>query len=427
MRLQPTTFALLILGACADSGSGEPELAAADLPSQQLDDSDLDEEAPVALVKTPSALEVPNLIELHELGAAGEALTASAPPGLTENDLGRPFNADFTRLQGSAGKPLFPNAGTPKRTPQRSMEHRSVRVSTEAELAANASAWGIPLGNIRADMTTRYASHRALQIVEVVEIDDTTSALPPPDEAVYYPAKIYLGYSYEGLVSGDSADFSSTLHANLGAVNINLSAEAGENNLEFQAFGRGLNPTGGKSIFADDPKKLEAAYSVSGQPVPVLVEWRMIPGRSGRAGQIAWSELKEGCAGAEGCAPCQRWRFDRMIVSIPRTKANGSAWDAGGTPPEVVLSLTAAGREQTTRFKGTKADQSIGPIEVMAGEAVGFSAVDKDLMNDDPIGSGTTPIREFHSPRSEFGGSSAVELSSRDSRTKVTLLGQCAG
>ena len=111
--------------------------------------------------------------------APGETFIAAAPRGMSPNDLGRPYTADFIRLQGEDGQSLFPHAGAASKTSQNFMEHNFVIVDSERSLAAHASAWGLG-GGMDTLTKQRYASYRALQIDSVFEIDDATAIRDSP-------------------------------------------------------------------------------------------------------------------------------------------------------------------------------------------------------------------------------------------------------
>lgn len=341
----------------------------------------------------------------------GESFIASAPPGLSLNDLGRPFTSDFQRFQGSDGQPLFPKAGAVLRTPQHLFEHHVDTVDTEEELAANAGAWGIRagIGEVR---TTRYASLRVLEIDDVREIDDTTSMQKAPRGAVYYPWRIYMGRSYEVVLEGTSERFHAGVRATLLGFSGNISDFASEHGLKQTVKARGLAPRNDRAIFSRTAEEIEAHYrGTIEEPVPILVEWRRIPGREGSARAIEWVELRRDCAGEPGCEPCSRWSFERIEVKIPDRKSNGNAWDADGSAPDVVLSLRAAGDDHSSsKVAAYQRTWVLKPaIVVDTDENIRLRAIDMDLLAHDPIFAlNAKPGGTLPGGRLEFGSGSAV-------------------
>ncbi len=234
----------------------------------------------------------------------------------------------------------------------------------------------------------RFASYRAMQISEVYEIDDTTAMASAPRHAVYYPWRIYMGFSYEVVIHGAADRFHAGVKAALPMFSGSVEDFVGRYELELKARGRGLRPTHGRAIFARTAEALESSYSTStDEPVPILVEWRRIPGREGHEERIEWVQLREGCAGERGCELCRRWSFDRVEVKFPRRKRDGWAWDADDSPPDTVLTLRAAEDDRVSSKQQTYARTWTldPPVTVPPGETLLLRAIDSDLMADDPM------------------------------------------
>lgn len=317
--------------------------------------------------------------------APGESIVAPAPQGLSLNDLGRPFTRDFVRLQGTDGRSMFPRAEGPRRTPQHAFEHSVETIDSWEEWAAHAAAWGLAagLGDAR---STRFASYRAMQIAEVYEIDDTTAMSNAPRHAVYYPWRIYMGFSYEVVIHGAADRFHAGVKAALPGFSGSIEDFVGRYELQLKARGRGLEPSHGRAIFAKTAEQLESSYAASAdEPVPILVEWRRIPGREGHEQRIEWVELREGCAGEPGCESCRRWAFERVEVSFPRRKRDGRVWDADESPPDTVLTLRVGNddRVSTKQEVYERTWRLEAPVTVPTDETIVLRAIDSDLMADD--------------------------------------------
>ena len=317
----------------------------------------------------------------------GESLIASAPPGLSRRDLGRPFTADFRRFQGTDGQTLFPVAGAVLSTPQHAFEQQFDTIDSEEELAANASAWGIRTGGSE-HRRTRYASLRVLEIDYVDEVDDATGMREAPPGAVYYPWRIYMGRRYEIVLEGSREQFHAGVRADLGVFSGEVGAFAKQHGLRHTVRALGLAPRNDRAMFSRSPEQLESNYrSTIEEPVAVLVEWRRIPGRNVAKRPIEWAALPKGCAGAPGCEPCRTWSFRGLEVTVSRRKSNGDAWDADGSAPDVVLVLSV-GRSNRTSGKRqgyTRTWKLEPPVLVDAGQAVRLRAIDRDLMVDDLV------------------------------------------
>lgn len=341
----------------------------------------------------------------------GASFLASAPPGMSLNDLGRPFTADFRRLQGPDGQGLFPKAGPAMRTPQHVFEHDVDTIESEEELAANAGAWNIGLSHDER-RSNRYASLRVLEIDDVHEIDDTTAMKRAPRDAEYYPWRIYMGRSYEVVLEGTSESFNAGVRADLLAFSGDITNFADDNELRHTVLARGLAPRNDRAIFSRTTTEIEARYRATvDEPVPIIVEWRRIPGRKGQLHPIEWLELRKGCAGDTGCEPCHRWRFERVEVGIPARKRDGRAWDADGSTPDVVLTLRAAGDIRTSTLEASyRRSWTLSPaVTVDAGTLIQLRAIDKDLMADDPIFTlSARPTGTLRGGTLEFGSGSAT-------------------
>lgn len=309
----------------------------------------------------------------------GESFVAAAPPGMSAKDLGRPYTVDFVRLQGVEGKTLFPNAGPPSSTPQNTMEHSFVIAESERTLAANASAWGILGAGFSIKTSQRYASYRAVQIDSVYEVDDTTELRHSPPHAIYYPSRIYYGRSYEVLFEGDADRFHAGIKAKLLTFAGGIDAFADDNNLTQKTVGHGLQPATNRAIFAKTQQQIEKNYKQATNPVPILVEWREIPGRTGYHEPISWSTPKH--------KPCSEWAFDYVEWRIQKRKVNGSGWDVDGSPPDVVLTLRAGDDTRTSSKRETyqfewRVDP---PLRVKPGTTVSLSGRDRDILEHDRI------------------------------------------
>lgn len=157
-------------------------------------------------------------------------------------------------------------------------------------LDANLSAWRLFEfgGGVASDR--RFASYRAFQIEYVSVLNDRTEMVTPPPGAAFYPWKVYYGHAYEAVFSGTSRSFHVGVAAEFRTIGGDIQSFAGARQLDARVFGLGLTPTNGQAIFARTPADVRASYSTAGPPVPIFVEYRLIPGlpAPARAG-IVWA------------------------------------------------------------------------------------------------------------------------------------------
>lgn len=277
------------------------------------------------------------------------------------------------------------------------MEHAFVVADSVQILAANASAWGLSV-DAESRSNHRYASYRAVQIRDVYEIDDTTTIRPTPSFAVYYPWRVYVGHSYETLFEGEADDFHVGVRANLVAWSAGIDDFVGEYHLSHRAVGHGLRPKHEEAIFAKTQQEIESNYTtMNSSPVPVLVEWREIPGRNGHSRAIAWKQVRNDCPGQRGCQPCLEWEFDYVEWKIQARKKNGNEWDADGSPPDVVLSLQGDGASRiSTKHETYNFEWKVDPpLRIEPRKLVVLRGTDKDLIEDDHIDSLRAKVQEF--------------------------------
>ena len=206
-------------------------------------------------------------------------IKAAAPLALSEADLGRPVSVRFEPIIGKDGKPLF---GTkPRRTTVNAFWHDFQSIDSTHELQANARGWMVDV-SISNAAQSRYVVYRAIQVTSAIEVDDTDEPRAAGSDAAYYIRKIYFGRVYEQVFSGSADEFTTGVRAELLAIDGAVRFQQAHRNIASQVFARGLSPKA-TAIFAKTPKEIQDAYTEdktynAGNPVPVLVEYRRIPG-----------------------------------------------------------------------------------------------------------------------------------------------------
>jgi hypothetical protein len=221
---------------------------------------------------TPSA---DAAVQVEVASGPGWSIITTAPEGITGSDLGRVFDSAFQPLAGR--KALFK---TKPRETYPVFRHSVALVEDRITLAATVRSWGLTAD---AGRNRRFASYRAEQVTEVHAVDDMTTPELATPAAMYYLAKIFYGRSFEVRLSGEEKQFHTGIAGVFlsGKLDGGLKAFAEKNRLEFTAVGRGLRPKTGTAIYAKQPSDIEENYTVDGShPVPVEVEYRLIPGRN---------------------------------------------------------------------------------------------------------------------------------------------------
>lgn len=245
-----------------------------------------------ALVVAATLVEV---APAHAAPAEDLTIKAAAPDGLSEKALGRPYSTAFQPLVGKEGKSVFPEAKVPIKSEASSftLEFREIRNSHE--LAANASGWGVEASG-SASSSKRHLYYRAVQITSAVEIDDTTEPRSVSATGAYYLRKIYYGRTYEVLISADASVLSGEVKAKILSFGGEVSAMKSKFNVTTQIFSRGLKPKA-SAIFATTDEEVRKAYTEDkeynyGNPVPILVEYRRVPGAAfDDFEEVIWQEV----------------------------------------------------------------------------------------------------------------------------------------
>jgi hypothetical protein len=100
------------------------------------------------------------------------------PPtaGISANDLGTPFAADFSPIVGAGGATLFPKAQNLGRTEHREYHHDVVAIDNEQAFSAWLSGWGATLDG-GAAKSQRHVVFYASEIVACEQVDDLRDPL----------------------------------------------------------------------------------------------------------------------------------------------------------------------------------------------------------------------------------------------------------
>ncbi len=311
-------------------------------------------------------------------------IRASAPQGFSLSHLGRPHDQNFQLLGGKHGRPLFKEAQTFSSQQER-LSTSFVKVDDAEHFAAHASAW--QLGSARTHLSNnhRYVSRRLILVHDVVELDETDGARRAPKEAVYFPFRVYRGWSYEVVCNVRNKKLGADFEEDFLVAEGGVEAFASDHQLDCTSIGLGIQADSSKSIFADKIEEVDKNFRAS-SPVPVLVEWRRISGRSGHRRKR--EPLEPHCAGHPGCQPCSKWAFSRLIWTLADRKPGGASWDADDSPPDVSVTLTTEDGLSLTSDELETFDVKWtfrSALELDAGTKLTLKGTDLDVDRNDSI------------------------------------------
>lgn len=202
---------------------------------------------------------------------------------LSEADLGAVFDAKLRLIH---GVPHLFEAHEARRSARNQMSHSFARIKSRVELAVGFAE--VAKGSYRNDRF--YAAYRALDIREIIAVDEQRRMRKPPETATYYLAEIHSGSSYDALIEGSFRSMGAKLEASLlegGSIEAGVSGE--DYRVSFR--GLGLRPKNGTAIFAKEAGDIENAYTTDGAAAPVRLVFRQIPGRKIAADNIPWPQV----------------------------------------------------------------------------------------------------------------------------------------
>jgi hypothetical protein len=124
-----------------------------------------------------------------------------------------------------------------------------------------------------------YQVIRAMQIKDVVRVDESARMRRPPENAVFYLAEVHRGASFDLFVDGRRSAMGARLELLLAQGDGAAKYLRESADYRLKAFGLGLTDVSGDGIFAMTPQQIAERYR-TGEPVPVQLVFRTIPGRN---------------------------------------------------------------------------------------------------------------------------------------------------
>jgi hypothetical protein len=194
--------------------------------------------------------------------------------GIDEHDLGALFTRDLKPLRGAPN--LFESKPA-RHVVRDEMQHLVIKLRYAAQLEAGFNYLIVKASG--SYKTTRdYQVVRAMQVHEIVHVDDTARMRFPAKEAVFYLAEVHLGASYDLLVDGEFSAMGAQLDAQFEKAGGSAKVVKESGRYKLRAFGLGLRDTGA-GLFAMTPEDIARNYT-TGAPVPVQLVFRTVPGRT---------------------------------------------------------------------------------------------------------------------------------------------------
>lgn len=321
---------------------------------------------------------MPTSASAQELYGRDDVL-ARAPLGMGADAVGRFYDSDFRPLVGGAQQ--IPHTPEQAAAVPVGYTRRDFRVvQTQAELQANASAWGVT-GSVTAADASRHAYFRAYTIETMTALSDTVE-LPEvvPARAAYYVSAVFIGRLFEAHFTSRSTSGSISAGADGLVASGGIEAWASEQNLEVQIDGLGLEAIDDSALFAQTQSEVTRHYRASGEPRAIFVRFSRVP--TARR------------ASAPGATARYTIQLDQIV--FPQIRPGyGTRWDAFGGDPDITVEVlldgqriympTNEGRDQLIRDFASERTQpgssrvGIVPTQTLsASSSLAFHFVDVD-------------------------------------------------
>ena len=194
--------------------------------------------------------------------------------GIDEKDLGEVFTADLKPIYGA---PKLFEDKPPRRVVRDEMQKVVFKLRDSSQLDGG-FRWLFLKAGASYERERDYQVVRAMQISDVVRLDETARMRRPPDQAVFYLAEVHRGASFDLLVDGRRSAMGAQLELLFGQGEGTARNVSASGSYKLKAFGLGLRDFGGDGIFAMSPEGIAKRYR-TGTPVPVQLVFRTIPGR----------------------------------------------------------------------------------------------------------------------------------------------------
>lgn len=333
--------------------------------------------AVVAVTAQPIAAATPPAEDTWWTPPPGERTSVEALAygfaGIDEKDLGTAFTADLKPVYGTSN--LFENR-PPRRVPREGMEKLVIKLRNSSQFDGG-FRWLFLKAGASYERDRDYQVVRAMQIKEVVRLDESARMRRPPEAAVFYLAEVHRGASYDLLVDGQRSAMGRRLELQFAQAGGSARHVHESGDYRLKAFGLGLRDFNGAGIFAMTPQQIAASYR-TGDAVPVQLVFRTIPGRNYKPREYPVPvAVVDEPAFTVGENAWQSWTLPTGDYSIEATSLpNGCrpswtgdvACDTGVGPrgeyTQVAMHCTVIGRAELTLTNPSTFE--LGPAETMS-------------------------------------------------------------
>jgi len=228
--------------------------------------------------------------------------------GLDEDDLGAIFTADLKPIYEA---PRLFEKHAPRRVARDGMQHYVVKLRETSQFDAGFQYMFVKVGGkYRRDRDFQIV--RAMQVREVIRLDESARMRKPPDAAVFYLAEVHTGAAFDLWVEGEHAAMGKQLELLFLKGEGSAKHVRESSSYRLHVFGLGLRDVSGTGIFAMSADEIAQRYQ-TGTPVPVQLVFRTIPGRTFKREKLPIPEVV----------------LDEPAISIPDGKYQSVAFEAG--------------------------------------------------------------------------------------------------
>ncbi|MBX3276278.1 MAG: hypothetical protein KF729_38855 [Sandaracinaceae bacterium] len=320
-----------------------------------------------------------NAAAAQEALYARDDVLARAPLGVGPEHVGRFYDVDFRPLVGGANT-LVPDPTHVQTIPVAHTRRVFRALQSEAELRANAGAWGIA-GRVSTADVSRHAYFRAYQLDMLTQVNESIP-MPAvvPARAAYYVSGVFVGRMIEAHFSSNSTRTMAGLEASFGAASGGIETWAQQQQVSVQIDTLGLEPSDSDALFAQTQGDVQRLYRANGPPRAIFVRFTRVP-----------SNLR-----AQTLTEVVPYRITVDRVVFPQTNpARNTAWDGFGGRPDITFRVvldgrtiyepTAAARDTFVRDlarergSGSPRVGVIDSVSIAATSVLDFQFFDQDL------------------------------------------------
>lgn len=326
----------------------------------------------LALLAHAAAAEADDIVPMERI-PAGHKLRVAAELGTTNDVLGRGFDRALSDIAPD-GQVLRAYPIAFEEVPVKQYEVSFELIENALELDANARFLFGRAG-------VKRQSDRRYMVLRVSYIDKVAVLRPegtPLVDSELYASKLYYGWALYLVIEGETSSFTTDVAAALQGAGAKLENAVSAHQLSSHVHAIGLQAReAGAVVIATTAQEIEKSFKTPEVPVPILVEY--MTRRELDIEALPWTraELTPG-----------KYRIDVKVVVLSN-KADGGLWDIMGDPPDPVVALYVDGvRVASCKQADSEVHLCLNGlvVEIGAASEILMRVRDKDLSDDDPIG-----------------------------------------